>query len=349
MNQQIQYVYGPYLGADPELFLRDEKGAIVPSDVLIPEDGLGGVVRDGVQAELHPGAFVCRASMGNQLKLIITGLADRARTKGLRLDFSQVIEIPKAQFDKLPMTSKLLGCMPSLNAYKVAPIRVNPNTYRKRSAAGHIHLGLSPLILENGKDVLLVKLLDAILGNTCVMIDRDPQAAVRRRNYGRAGEYRRPKHGLEYRTLSNFWLRDYKLFSFVTAVARLAVNLVGPQNKELANKLLESVDQKKVVKAINQNDLELAKENWQIVRQFILDHSNAYSSGIYPLIMPMFDHFLKKIEEEGLDYWFPIDKTVKRWTESWEGHSWGWETFINGTVFTDMNRAVSAKVQGMKS
>lgn len=352
--RQITYQdVSPYIGMDPELFLKDENGNIVPSHEFVPEKGMDTetyystgkntqVVRDGVQIEIHPKPHQCRANLGNELAAIVRGLIDHVRRKGLKLDFTQTIEIPKGQFRKIPTEVKQLGCMPSLNAYKKnAKIRVNPVTYRKRSAGGHLHFGIAHFKLMKDEEQVkkLVKVLDLGLANTCVMIDRDPQAAIRRRNYGRAGEYRTPKHGLEYRVLSNFWLRDYRLMSFVTGLARLWIDVVYQssqlKNDDLVRDLFEGVDFKKVAQAINKNDLDLAKENWALVREFIKTHvPYNLEGGLCRDLLPNFDIFLKKIEEKGLDFWFPLDKVEEQWLRYTEGHGTGWETFLNYTVPT---------------
>ena len=102
--------------------------------------------------------------------------------------------------------------------------------------------------------------------------------------------------------------------------------------------LLKRVDMANITKAINTNDLELAKENWLGVREFIKEHVTAklsgYGSGGYPLNdvhLPAFDYFLKRIETHGLEYWFP-DDPMEHWTSISEGHYNGWETFLAKTV-----------------
>jgi len=73
--------------------------------------------------------------------------------------------------------------------------------------------------------------------------------------------------------------------------------------------LLKSVDLTLIRKAINGNDAELAKENFKGVRQFIIDHSSYHEveTGLNPSNLAAFDHFVKMIQEKGLDYWFPED------------------------------------------
>jgi hypothetical protein len=177
----------------------------------------------------------------------------------------------------------------------------------------------------------LVQLLDIVLGNTCVMIDRDPLQKERRKHYGRAGEYRLPDHGLEYRTLSNFWLRDYALASFVFGMARYAVMILHSshmaytrsvydeyEKKEFvsgnekaypyATELIESVDVAKIREAIDNNDPDLAAENFKAVAKFIRKYQswNTVKTAVYTMPLDAvrliyFKYFIEDVKKRGLD------------------------------------------------
>lgn len=185
------------------------------------------VALDGVQAELHMPPFGCRAQMGNNFGSVFLMVAEVLKGRPETVSFKPVIEVADAEWATLSEKSKQLGCAPSSNVYDdSATIGVDPLEYRIRSAGGHIHIGSATAQKE---PIKVVKALDYILGNTCVLLDRDPLAAKRREVYGRAGEHRTPKHGVEYRVLSNFWLLSYPLMSFVMGVARTACHIVQAQ------------------------------------------------------------------------------------------------------------------------
>jgi hypothetical protein len=184
-------------------------------------------------------------------------------------------------------------------------------------------------------------MLDIMMGNTCVLIDRSPNAALRRRVYGQAGEYRLPKWGLEYRTLSNFWLHAYPLMSLVTGLCRMAVGVIqaskSDDEKSPEEILIKSLNMKKVIRAINKNDLGLAQENWEVVRKFINEHilgDAHFGSGLYPRNLEDFEWFAKKIQEGGLQYWWDHDP-LEHWTTKPEGHNTGWEVYCATTVRRD--------------
>jgi hypothetical protein len=77
-----------------------------------------------------------------------------------------------------------------------------------RVAAGHVHVGwtedaniLDARHLRHCRD--LVKQFDWFLGAWSIRHDKD---LTRRKLYGKAGSYRPKPYGMEYRTLSNFWI-----------------------------------------------------------------------------------------------------------------------------------------------
>jgi hypothetical protein len=190
----------------------------------------------------------------------------------------------------------------------------------------------------------LVPLLDILLGNTCVLIDRNEFAVERRKVYGRAGEYRTPKHGLEYRTLSNFWLINYQMMSFVFGMARFAYiitvnDLVYPE-KKYGKYILSLVDQEDVIEAINNNDFDLAYKNFKKVEDVIVELAGCQYTGRYPLnatTIKEFHHFVKK----GLKYWFkndPMQHWVKHPDKEIVENRYGWESFATNTVRVDMNK-----------
>ena len=108
-----------------------------------------------------------------------------AKASFINFALMTMVEVDKAELDSLSEASRRLGCGPSLNAHdKTASINVDASTYLKRSAGGHIHLGGVHNYPYYTPDHLAT-LMDIIVGNTCVMIDRDPNAAERRKVYGR--------------------------------------------------------------------------------------------------------------------------------------------------------------------
>ena len=337
---------GPMMGCDPELFLESH-GEILGAEKVIPKEGLPnayvivprppGIVLDGVQVELHPYPHLCRANMANELKALMRTLKETSKSKGFSVSFRSVVKLKKAEMDSLSEESKQLGCTPSKNVYQPTATVRRRKGYLTRSAAGHIHLSLPQEFIGNEVWIKeLVTLMDILVGIPAVLIDRDPLAAERRKTYGRAGEFRMPPHGVEYRTLSNFWLRAYPIMSLMFAQVRMAL-AIKRDYPGLTPRLLNSVDLPTVEHAINLNDLDLAKQCYYGhgekagIRRFIEDHVGDCSTGLTPSRLETFDYVVQKIWSDGIAYWFP-DDPLTHWTTLPEGHTGGWETFADVTV-----------------
>lgn len=333
-------------GCDPEFFFT-KGGLVVGAEKVLPKDGIvaenntstkSRIIIDGVQAELNPAPATCRQLLAKEISRCFVSVRDTI-DKDFKLDFSQTVEVPKENFDDLSDGSKKFGCMPSKNAYKTAKaskITVDPTVYRSRSAGGHIHLGrYQGTTSLDKRPKRTVAMMDLIVGNTSVLIDRDEGNIERRKNYGRAGEYRTPKHGIEYRTLSNFWLKDYALMSFVMGLSRLAVSIV---EEGLDKKFLKLVDMEDVEKAINNNDFDLAYENFLKIEPLISEITPKTFHENHALSAYNIPHF-KYFVEKGLAHWFKTDP-YKHWLEMNLNYynKKGWESFLQDVVRVEMEK-----------
>lgn len=346
--------YSPNMGCDPEFFFKF-KGEIVGAEKFLPKTGLtvGGYgskfIIDGVQAELNPAPNTCRASLANELVCcFFTLVAELKKTgkEGFTADFSRTIEISKEHLMELEESSRKFGCAPSKSIYKrtvgMKIEDVDPVKYRTRAAGGHIHIGKDSYDTTVAKALTedcekTVTMLDLIVGNTCVLIDRDAGNIERRRVYGKAGEYRLPKHGLEYRTLSNFWLTSYPLMSMAFGLVRFAVQIMASSHKEALYKAFTSkVKAGNVKRAINYNDFDLAMENFKSIEDLIVDTvaSNTERYAIHGGNIKDFHHFVDMINQLGLNYWFPQDP-VEHWTTIGECHKGGFHDYLVGHVRKD--------------
>lgn len=370
----ITYIPNLSLGMDPELFIAKD-GQIVGSERVIPEKGIpislyyskSNVVRDGVQVELQPQPSTCRESLATNLKVAFMNLQNILHDTGVVPVFDTVVEVGEQEMSGLSEKSRILGCTPSRNSHDREAKIVIAKGYKKRSAGGHIHMGLdqsvSKIMPVREK---IVPLLDILVGNTSVLLDRDPHAAERRQVYGRAGEYRLPKHGLEYRTLSNYWLRSYPLTSMVLGLCRMACsaihtdlmagqvvqdygryelvrrdhknvvtfyNVTIPADQNLERHLLSLIEIPNIIKAINHNDKDLAWENYLRIKPWIQEHATSddgdYAYPLHNRNLEDFEHFVSKPITE----WFP-DDPMTHWLKL-QIASTGWEKFLLNVVRPD--------------
>jgi hypothetical protein len=353
------------LGCDPEFFFKLGKKVIGSEKVFktgpleVYRNGYdkkewSKFIIDGVQAELNPPAMTCRANLANEIRKCFETLKSQIAKvdQNIQVDFSRTVKVTKSELSTLDEKNQRFGCMPSFSAYGESMTRlseVDPLVYLNRSAGGHIHVGVTNTIMKkNLKDNpnQLVQLFDMIIGNTCVLVDRDLGNVARRKMYGRAGEYRLPKHGLEYRTPSNFWLTHYILMSMTFGLAKLAVDMAScTQYEAYFEAMTKAVDIEQVRKAINGNNAKLAFKNFLALEPILVKATahGADAYGLNPQTIPLFKHFVTRVQEKGLSYWFDTTDPIQHWTTLPEAHGNGIYMFLMGSVNTDLLKSKTVK------
>ena len=137
-----------------------------------------------------------------------------------------------------------MGCEPDFDAWEDGKENPRPNGDADfRTGAGHIHIGWTdgvdithPEHLEACMTV--VKQLDWSLGMLSTLYDGDDK---RRELYGDWGAFRPKPYGVEYRVLSNAWLRDPKLVAWVYRTVNKAVqDLYNGKHQYLEDKKPDS-------------------------------------------------------------------------------------------------------------
>lgn len=247
LMNRVMPIFGGYIGFDPEIFVVRGGGEVMPAWEFLPDKGQGtpfhrsgksamrehldwsGVKRklrtgtaywDGFQAEMSVNAGPCVSYVVDNVRMGLVTILEEARKVDptARLSLNNSPQIPLELLEESSDLHVGLGCKPSLNAYN-APGEVveNPRALPFRFAGGHVHLG-RPEYRSVAPQV--VKAIDAIMGVASVGMFSALDKPVRRRFYGRAGEYRLPAHGLEYRVLSNAWLAHPACMMVVSDMTR---------------------------------------------------------------------------------------------------------------------------------
>lgn len=309
------------VGSDPEFFfVRD--GKVIPSTEVIVEE-TKDVKRDGFQGELNPASNTCREVAGANIARAITRAQSIAREAGASVSFEMSTIIEDDVWKRSLPSLKRFGCNPTVNVHEDKFVRSTGMREKFRSCGGHIHLQLDSTTKK--KVNKLIQVMDIVVGNTCVLIDRDPANARRRKIYGRAGEHRLKPYGVEYRVPSNFWLKHYKLWSMVSGLARNSVVII---EHKLEDKLFALFDMKKVRDAINNNDYDLAMENFLIYKKFLVDNNIYSDSGVDKMRV---DKFIKWAQSKNPYSKLRISTDVdiinhhKNRSGHWQG---GFESFI---------------------
>lgn len=170
----------------------------------------------------------------------------------------QAVPLPSARLDreKYLMTDNalLLGCEPDLCIYTLdfnpKPDIEDDSTVNLRSAGGHLHIGYEEPSLQTNIDI--IRALDLFIGVPGVIQEPDNERKVL---YGKAGACRFKQYGVEYRSPSNYYLTSKELTTWVYDSVKEAINFINNDN---TSSLYQ--DEEYIVKAINNNDKDLAKE-----------------------------------------------------------------------------------------
>lgn len=144
--------------------------------------------------------------------------------------------------------AQMFGCDPDYNVWSRSmnePPEVGENL---RSCGGHVSIGYPNPTQEMSEK--MIKAFDVYLGLPSLFEDPDTE---RRKLYGKAGCFRLPEYGFEYRTLSNYWIHKEEYIRQIYRRAMYATNLV------LSGDFNEN-DWDGVEEIINTNDKEKAKE-----------------------------------------------------------------------------------------
>lgn len=251
------------LGTDPELFLRDTRtGGVYPAIGLmggtkeepIPmaemADGFA-VQEDNVMVEYNIPAATSGQRFARRVRdgLLWINRVVRTTRKELDLDIGSCSRLFTHEQLSHPQ-AQTFGCSPDFNAHAQGqpcpPIKAEALVEDEgawRFAGGHVHLGYESKV----PDFVVAAFADVYLGLPSVSLD---QQGLRRTLYGQAGRYRPTPYGIEYRTLSNFWIWDEQLSRQIGDRAYALGALVEGDESEM-QRLFAEIPWPDVIDAIN--------------------------------------------------------------------------------------------------
>jgi len=278
-------------GSDPEFMLQDVDGNLKSAIGVVPGsktkrhdlgDGHAAYfdnvlaecsIRPGTSAddavESHKECFQRYAQLVNPYRLTV-------RASG---------EYPAAECAH--KEAQRFGCDPEFCAYELAIIDPPTCAGLFRSAGGHIHIGFNggadftknqvaadvnvyELNVAVGWNRLsVIRMADLFIGIPSLFLDKDPTSRTRRKLYGVAGSHRPCElYGVEYRSLSNFWLARPSLVRLMYGLAQFCVDTVmeDRQHEAIWDKHLVSEG---VRKAINDWDMDAGQDYMRVVREYL--------------------------------------------------------------------------------
>lgn len=242
-------------GTDPEIFAM-ANGAVFPAyKWLPPKSASNGLFWDGVQAEFTVAPDRCISWIVDRIYYKLRAakkVLDSLPQPNARLSVASVVDYPEEERLNAAKEHVQLGCKPSLNVYRMGgELVTNGRDLPVRFAGGHVHVEL-PIATPLEP---CVKALDAILGVWSVGAAASFDNPIRRRYYGLPGEYRPTSYGLEYRSLSNFWLMHPALTHIMFEIARATISLVLAHQE---HNWVAAEDE--VIRAIITSDARAARE-----------------------------------------------------------------------------------------
>lgn len=218
------------IGTDPEFFIKQKKdGKYLTAEHMFP----------GTKYEPH----TMKSGAGLQTDNVAVEFASPVAQDGeelvanLRETFHELFEMlpehvvldtePSAEFDDDQLVTeqaKLFGCSPSYDAWALKENEApSAEATNMRSIGGHIHVGKSEgdgndFLHDDWGKVNTIRLMDAFHGIISVVLDKTEAAVKRRELYGKAGDHRPTEYGVEYRTLSAFWLKSPALVMLMNSL-----------------------------------------------------------------------------------------------------------------------------------
>lgn len=266
------------IGTDPEFFLKRGKRYISAIPLIGDEDhgtkhnpiplksvGQASVQRDNVAVEFASPPVETPEQFVESIRACLKDISGMI-PKDASLEAVPSANFPAGELDH--PEAQQFGCDPDYNAWTVEQ-NEKPHCVNSafRSCGGHVHVGGiqedgTPIpgmefILEFEGKLAMVKAMDILLGIPSTILDCSKAAVARRQLYGKAGCHRIPDHGIEYRTLSNYWLKTPELVMLIYHLTNDAVRLV--QSGKL-DSLIAKLDGDEIQRIINTGDVAAAEK-----------------------------------------------------------------------------------------
>lgn len=215
------------VGADVEFFLVDKKtGKPVSSEGITKgskysphffnDDGHSSTSLDNVATEITIPPAKNAAEFSRFLTRSVR-YVEQNLPEGLG-----ILMVPAVSFDEESLMTEnamMFGCEPDYNAW-TGKVNNKPlaDDWTLRSAGGHLHCGIDNIEVPfsgriqrykvDSQRANIVQVLDLFVSIPLVIMEPDNR---RKELYGKAGAFRPKPYGLEYRTVSNHYMRSDKL------------------------------------------------------------------------------------------------------------------------------------------
>jgi len=298
------------IGTDPEFFLKKGNEFVSSQSAKIQGTkhepvGLkngGTIQRDNVAVEF---ATVPAKAGGELVDKVKSCLVD---TYNMLPEGHDLIVEPSATFDPVHLSdpeAQEFGCDPDFNAYTVA---MNEKPWCGdsgfRSCGAHIHVGCLDddgivikgleFLLEFGGKINAIKAMDLFHGTISTVFDNSQAAVKRRELYGKAGAHRPTDYGVEYRVLSNYWMKSPELVMLMDALTRDAMALITGDKLQ---GILDIVGEDELQSVINNGQVVEAQK---IVENYVIPNILAETLDYYSMCVTNLPNYKSVKEEWGI-------------------------------------------------
>lgn len=273
------------IGADPELFLRNGQSyhsafGLIPGTKEEPFKVKDGAVQvDGMALEFNIDPADNKEKFIYNISSVMKSLREMV-PDDYEFAVFPTVRFPESHIKSLPEKALELGCDPDYNAYTqtLNPTPKDPKDIR--SAGGHIHIGwtdgVDPMETAHFLSCCqLTRQLDFALGLPSLFLDDDKQ---RRNIYGRAGAFRPKSYGVEYRVLSNFWIKSPELQGLMYDLAHSAFEYLVDKRTDFFQQRGDtaeySINDNSLVEAYySMRKMEIFNPYWEIMGEHCFDES----------------------------------------------------------------------------
>lgn len=348
------------LGCDPEVFVQDRKQLfngmprVIPAYKWLPSKQTpltyicntyrdGKIFWDGVQAEFTTKPSYCIQytvdSIHTALKRIHTEATKYCADAEVTL--RNVVWYPDDERMSAEEQHVRLGCAPSMNVYGIgAELPPDGRMLDKRMAGAHIHIGDNNVKFSAE---YFVKRLDASLGLFSVGAAAAIDDAARRRYYGLAGEFRETSYGLEYRTLSNWWLCNPAITNLIMEMTRAVINfsneVMWAENARIPS-IINACDVDAARKLIDSN---LASFERLVGGMYIVSAGNRrkYTDVIKSIFFEGVDKVFPQCFEPSIfaDTWHLNKSQLWPYHEACMGEEPNWKNIVGRMIWSDVQPA----------
>jgi hypothetical protein len=263
------------IGADIELFICDKQDNLLSAIDIIkatkdkPKQFKNGAIfHDNVAAEFNMLAHTNRTKFKRNIVSMMRRIQHAIAPNKLTTISSA--KFPDNLLDN--DEAREFGCNPDYDAWRKVRNEVPSGAAYSnfRSVGGHVHVGHPNLQSVDGI-TNVIRVMDILLGIPSIILDKTDGTEERRQLYGQAGSFRKTSYGVEYRTLSSFWVASGPLMDFVWDMAIIAAE-IQLSHKSLS--LIGRLGADNIPNIINNHDYDEAMNIIPIIDDVIPEFSN---------------------------------------------------------------------------